>query len=278
MKKNTLVIAAIAAIISASTIGIVQCHRPKPQNNYFSTPLLTELNTKIPDSIIVARGDSIFKEAVICYESHKKRNSSAFTYENMTFQDKRLTPFLLGKKSAGEPFIKLPNGNISLDSVKIKDKIPYETTQVFIRLYPVDGWMLDDIHKVHDDMKTFMMARDTSFYYCGQVNLSKKFDSFVFLNYSSEKSESTDEYPTKKDLYIINLSDSVITSVSILYCYFDFEGTFYTHTYRISENKFRCISYSKEICDFIVEGEEPPGPRTEEIFFSFDNQGRIVIE
>ncbi|MBE6330956.1 MAG: hypothetical protein E7070_01415 [Bacteroidales bacterium] len=273
MKKNTLAIAAIAAIISASTIGFVQCHRPKPHKNYFSTPLLTELNTKIPDSIIVARGDSIFNEAVIRYESHKKRYSSTFTYENMTFQDKCLTPFLLEKKSAGEPFIKLPNGDISLDSVKIKDKIPNETTQVFIRLYPISGWALDDIFKVHDDMKTFMMASDTSFYYCGQVNLSKKFDSFVFIN-----NKYTDDEYIKKDLYIINLSDSIITSVSQLYSFFNFEGTFYTHTYRISENKFRCISYREEICDFIVEGEEPPGPQTEEIFFSFDNQGRIVIK
>ena len=273
MKKTTLAITATSAIIAASAIGIVQCHRPKPKKNYFSTPLLAELNTKIPDSIIVARGDSIFKDAVICYESHKKRYSSAFTYENMTFQDKRLTPFLLEKKSASEPFIKLPNGNISLDSVKIKDKIPYETTQVFIRLYPVDGWMLDDILKVHDEMKTFMMASDTSFYYCGQVNLSKKFDSFVFIN-----NKYTDDEYIEKDLYIINLSDSIITSVSKQYCYFDFEGTFYTHTYRISENKFRCISYREEICDFIVEGEEPPGPQTEEIFFSFDNQGRIVTK
>lgn len=278
MKKTTLAIAAIAAIISASTIGIVQCHRPKPKKNYFSTPLLAELNTKIPDSIIVARGDSIFKEAVIRYESLKKQHVIPIKYENMTFQDKRLTPFLLGKKSAGEPFIKLPNGDILLDSVKIKDKIPYETTQVFIRLYPVDGWMQDDIFKVHDDMKTFMMASDTSFYYCGQVNLSKKFDSFVFINNSSGKKKYTDDEYIEKDLYIINLSDSVITSVSKPYCYFDFEGTFYTHTYRISANKFRCFSYSEEICDFIVEGEEPPGPRTEEIFFSFDNQGRIVTK
>lgn len=273
MKKTTLAIAAVATVIAATTIVIVQHHQPTPKKNYFSTPLLAELNNDVHDSILVARWDSVFNEAVIRYESHKKQYVGHLIYENMTFQDKSLIPFLLEKKSANEPFIKLPNGDISLDSVKIKDKIPYETTQVFIRLYP--RWKFD---KGHDDMKTFMMARDTSFYYCGQVNLSKEFDSFMFIKNSSERSELTDEYISNKDLYIINLSDSVITSVSQLYSYFNFRGTFYTHTYRISANKFRCFSYSDDICDCIVEGEEPPGPQTEEIFFSFDNQGRIVIK
>ena len=75
----------------------------------------------------------------------------------------------------------VPNGNISLDSVKIKDKIPYETTQVFIRLYPVDGWV-DDVYEDCKGAFLRMRAYDTCFYYCGQVNLSKKFDSFVFIN------------------------------------------------------------------------------------------------
>ncbi|MCR5362509.1 MAG: hypothetical protein K6E73_10960 [Bacteroidales bacterium] len=265
MKKTTLAIAATSAIIAASAIGIVQCHRPTPK----SAPLPIHIDY---DSILIIQGDSIFKEAVICYESHKKRNSSAFTYENMTFQDKRLTPFLLEKKSASEPFIKLPNGDILLNSVKIKDKIPYETTQVFIRLYPVDGWV-DDVYEDCKGAFLRMRAYDTCFYYCGQINLSKKFDSFVFINNSSGKEKHTDDEYIKKDLYIINLSDSVITSVSKMYSYTNSYQTFYLHTYRISANKFRnyyCFSHN---CDSIAE-EEPQG----EIFFSFDNQGRIVIK
>ena len=65
MKKNTLAIAAVATVIAATAIVIGQRHRPKPHKNYFSTPLLAELNTDVPDSVLVARGDSIFNEAVI---------------------------------------------------------------------------------------------------------------------------------------------------------------------------------------------------------------------
>ena len=83
----------------------------------------------------------------------------------------------------------------------------------------------------------------------------------------------------QKKLFLINMTNDTITSISELYnCFYDKKS--YAYTSNLKNNSYKFFSYlDATVEDVIYEDQEVEKDiRTEEFIFKFDKEGHIVLK
>lgn len=283
MKNFLLIVAAFAAVCFLA----VNCTAPKEEKHQLqstSEPIAVMTSHVVVDSCALAEEENFLDEMedVVQFELLNKEPFS--WYNNLVFKDEKLVSYLLEKHAKRLPYVNLPIGDTTLVNVVIQDTVPKDVFLRFAGFRLLNNW--EDFKEIygercHYSTKEEAVRAQVKNYilnYCGQVKLSKNFDSFLLM-ITPEYELKDDRWYAHRDLFLVNLSNEVITSVSELYSYVLLEGhSGCSHTIIKGNNVF-CISFEELSSDVIVAKEvADEDPRMFRIVnFKFDKKGRVVI-
>ncbi len=267
MKKKTILFKITMATIVLVCIGLYACH----DSSRLSTPMQSNA-TLTNDSVNGQDTQDAIIRYDILYES-----KSHFQFENIAFEDTKLIPFLLDKKDKEIVDFTYPKTYTELESFKRKERVPTDVFKVFANFNTINGWSkyMKELSPSKEEIIKDII--DGYFlYYCGQVKLSQAFDSFLFMKESSWVNYRV------RDVYLVNMYENKITSISLLFYYYGGdEDTLAAYTYKDKDSIFyRC---SKTLSNDVIIPEEVKETvgcdyDDETIFkFKFGKTGHIVI-
>ena len=211
-----------------------------------------------------------------CYKTldYKKR---FFSYENMLFYRSSLVNFLLNKKNEVDFVKSFHVEDITLSDLELNDYVDDDLFRVFAKFTIVDSWSKDWIEDYPStEDKVLDILQNCTLYDCGQVRISNTFDSFLFMLKSETGPKSFSSCDKDvflcRELYLVNLCEDTITSISIPFSYAKLVGGIErTYTTISSNNTFSC-HFEQWQEDYSLK------ERDAQIEFSFDEKGRIKLE
>ncbi len=281
MKNFLLIVAALIPICFTA----VNCTAQKEkQQQPASDPAAVMKSHVVVDSCALAEKENFIDEMedVVQFELLNKEPFS--WYNNLIFKDEKLISYLLEKHAKRLPYVNLPIGDTTLVNVVIQDTVPKDVFLRFAGFRLLNNW--EDFKEIYGERYHYSTKEEAVcarvknhiLNYCGQVKLSKNFDSFLLM-ITPEYELKDDRLYAHRELFLVNLSNEKITSVSELYSYFLLEGhSDCAHTIVKRNNDF-CISFEELSSDVIVAKEvADEDPRMFRIVnFKFDKKGRVVI-
>lgn len=245
------------SVASIFTLLLVSNCAPRRTENSSDIFASGKINNRI-DSCL-SESDYTAKEVVI---PKQLRN----WFSNHCCSDGILLSFLKKEKATTHLKAEFPDRD-ALKNYEGGCPVPNPVFKEFATFDPVNQWSVDllDFFPTKEDWIE-QKIHDKKAYFYGMVSISDSFDSFLF---EVESEKNSEEY-LDKDIYMVNVHEDVITSVSRLFSVFSWDGfasCVYTHidsnhTFSRASNTYFDDAYEK------AEIEE----------FKFDKVGKIVLE
>ena len=247
MKKISVIITIIFAILFFPGIVIFSNYRSKCHE---------DLHDKV-----LSMGDSILR------------------FDNVMFRDSVLIPYIMDLKLHNKKKVELPIIDTCLVALNPKDSVPNRVFNVIAEFDVVNCWsqtlkLFDELYHPTKEEVINQVKEDHVLYYCGQTNISKTFDSFLFL---MEENNITDKYGwVVRRLILLNSKEDTVMSVAEIFNYLQLAGDDICAQTIIDDNY---ICHYKEVSVANDCGDEWGNPieQIETINFKFDNHGHIIL-
>ena len=191
--------------------------------------------------------------------------------ENVSFADSALLPYLLARKQKDTLFVSFPIAkNEWTRDLIIKDQVSPDLLRIFANIHVVNGWYdgLDDSYQMAEETMIEHKIQDSKLFYCGQLKTIGRFSSFLLLLEKKNSEHLRDE------LYLVNMFEDTITSVSKLFHILNFPSTGlsdYSFTVMEKDNTYQ--TYYVDLAEDLINGymEE----RSVLCRFSFEEKGHV---
>lgn len=158
------------------------------------------------------------------------------------------------------------------------NKITGELFNTLCNLELINQWKIynrSEMNIYSDRYEEFVERRskDLELFYLGKLKISKNFNSFLILVSNTKN----DNYNINKSVFLINVKDNKIVSITRMSSYICFDGQCDFIFTEISK-KGVLIQKNKEVSsDVILPKEEKQNEEKIEVKFKFDSKGRIQI-
>ena len=206
-----------------------------------------------------------------------------FMYDAVSDRNTLLTSYLKSKKSKKEAIVDFPIKDTIVFPIDLSDTVQTSVFKVFAEYNAVSGWALpqSDIPPCNPSPseKELAVTRQLDcnvLIFSGQIDLSDKFDSYLFVLCDTTQNRYNSH---GKDVYIVNMKDDAITSISEFFYFVEKEDIRLTESFvSINENKVfhRAVKNTPGECEEWVEDST----RVKYIFkfdYMYDDMGQIVI-
>lgn len=198
-------------------------------------------------------------------------------YENFE-HNKPLLPKEISSSPEVDPYVKNHRFQIDEDRYKNAYKLSDSSLDFFYELDIINGWPHNHSEYIvskQDHIKS--IKKGNVIYYLGKLKLSAKYDSYLILNDYILKEKEEYLYLNAQELYLINVMNDSIQSITQLAQYFN-SGGIKMVTYTILKEKQKFVLIEKEFRgDEIILGEKPP-KQQKKVTFHFDNKGYLHVQ
>ncbi len=195
-------------------------------------------------------------------------SSCGFEFENVVFSDCVLIPFIKKELKHDGSFASLPLDDTLLSRLSLRKLLGREVASSIKKFGVVN-------RKYGGGFST----SGDSVFYCGQIDLSNNYKSFLFL-IKTKEINTPDEYEfvlnfINREMFLINMCNDTITSVSSVYSYSSLDDNELYSYLSLEDNHF-CYCAEVLSTDNILLPEMENYNNVKKYYFMFDRYGRIV--
>lgn len=196
-------------------------------------------------------------------------------YDNLFSSDSVLVSFILNNRNQESNISSIPTSYENMIHIKKNIRVPEFVLGHLLNYNSVIQSLTESTkqNKIENNIKEKIC------YYCGQVKISKKFDSHLFiLQHNNSRQNTEDEEIIIDDkMILVNLLGNKITSISCMLSYFCWDGILtYSQIDSYKKNDYLFVS-SKEDGDIVIKNDSESYYRKDEVRFKFTDMGQIII-